>query len=103
MTREPEWDDTSRAEMLALAEFESGICECGFHSSLTHNTANVFNFEVDHCPVCAGRAQYDRLQVKDDREEIEKLGEHALPTVPRPTDGRHVSMVMQPPSPSAQK
>ena len=83
--------------MLALAEFEGGICDCGFHESLTRNKANVFGFEVNHCPVCAGRAQYDRLQAKDDREEIEKLGENAPPTVPRPGDGRHVRMTMQPP------
>lgn len=95
VVHESEWDDASRAEMLALAEFEAGICDCGFHRSLAQNKANEFIFEVDRCPVCAGRAQYERLEAKEDREEIAKLGENAPPTTARPADGRRVSMMMK--------
>ena len=91
VTREPEWDDVSREEMLGLAEFEAGICDCGFHKSLTRDKRNVFSFEVDTCPVCAGRARYDRLQRKDDAE-VQSRMENAPPTAPRPGDGRHVHM-----------
>ena len=91
---EPEWDDESRAEMLALAEYEAGICDCGFHKSLTHDKANHFKFETDRCPVCAGWARYGRLQSRDDAEEEEKLGKDAPPTMPRPGDGRRVFMAM---------
>lgn len=94
VNREPEWDDESRAEMLSLAEYEAGICECGFHKSLTRDKANRFSFEVDHCPVCAGVAQYGRLQARDDAEEEEKLGKSAPPAAKRPADGRHVLMAM---------
>lgn len=94
--REPEWDDVSREEMLALTEYEAGICSCGFHESLTRDKSNVFSFELDHCPVCAGGERYGRLQEKEDAEEVDKLGESPAPTAPRPSDGRRVLMRMKP-------
>lgn len=96
--REPEWDDESRAEMLALADYEAGICACGFHESVAKDQANNhFGFEVDQCPVCAGRAQYARLQSKEDAEEDDRLEKvEAAPTDPRPADGRRVFMRMTP-------
>jgi len=93
VTREPEWDDTARAEMLALAEYESEICDCGFHKSLTRDKANHFGFETDVCPVCAGRDRYSRLQSKEDDEEEQKLKD-SPPATPRPGDGRRVFMRM---------
>lgn len=95
VTRESEWDDVSREEMLGLAEYEAGICECGFHQSLTRDKGNVFSFEVDHCPVCAGKERYGRLQSQDDQDEVAKLGENPSPKLPRPWDGRQVVMHMQ--------
>lgn len=94
VTREPEWDDESREEMLALAEYESGVCACGFHKSQTRDKANVFSFQVDHCPVCAGQARYGRLQASDDNEEDERV-KGAPPAAPRPNDGRLVSMKLE--------
>jgi hypothetical protein len=95
VTRESEWDDESREEMLALAEYESEICACGFHSTLTKNKSNHFGFELDTCEVCAGREQYARMQAKDDAEEEKKL-EKSPPETPRPADGRRVFMRMKP-------
>ena len=80
--------------MLGLSDYEAGICDCGFHESLTHDKANVFSFKTDRCPVCTGRARYERLQASDDREEEEKLGENPPPTAQRPSDGRRVFMQM---------
>lgn len=95
MTRESEWDDESREEMLALADYESEICACGFHSTIAKNKDNHFGFEVDQCPVCAGREQYARLQAKEDSDEERKL-EKSPPETPRPGDGRRVFMRMTP-------
>lgn len=97
VTREPEWDDESREEMLALADYEAEICACGFHSSITKNTGNHFGFEIDKCPVCAGREQYARLQAEEDAEEERKLEKAKTPpATPRPGDGRRVFMRMTP-------
>lgn len=74
--------------MLGLAIYESGICECGHHSSLTHNLENVFTFEDDRCPVCAGVARYARLRAKQDEAADKALGENPAPHMARAADGR---------------
>lgn len=99
VTREPEWDDESRAEMLALAEYDAGICACGFHESLTQDRRNFFTFEHRVCPVCAGRAQWDR-KVADADDHI-KVDPHAKPEAPLPTDGRWVGARMLGPAEKA--
>lgn len=86
--REPEWDDDSREDMIALAEYEAGICNCGIHRSLTHDKANFFSFVDDVCPVCRGAAQYGRMQAAKDEVAVKALGEKPQPTAPRPDDGR---------------
>lgn len=96
VAREAEWDDESREQMLALAEYEAGVCACGFHKTLTRDKSNVFSPETDHCPVCAGWATYGRIQAKDDREQEERLGKDPAPKRPRPGDGRRVFMRMTP-------
>lgn len=97
VTREPEWDDESREEMLALAEYEAGVCDCGFHFSIANDESNVFSFKVTRCPVCAGAAGYSRLQESDDRELDARLGPNPEPTTPRRADGRQVRIAMTPP------
>lgn len=95
VTREAEWDDDSREEMLALAEYEAGVCACGFHKSIAQNKSHLFSFEQEHCHACAGWAQYGRLQAQDDHEEDERL-KGAAPEDERPSDGRRVHMRVTP-------
>lgn len=90
MTREVEWDDDSREDMLALAQYEAGICACGFHTSLTHDRANYFTWAEDVCPVCAGAAVHMRQQAANDDKIIEAMGTDPSPLLPRPDDGRHI-------------
>ena len=54
---EPEWDDRERAKLLALATYEAGLCECGWHKDLTDDRSNHFTFDDRTCPVCKGTAQ----------------------------------------------
>lgn len=88
VTREVEWDDESRDDMLALAHYEAGICECGFHSSLTSDPSNFFTIEQSRCLVCKGAAVHSRIQQAADDEEIARMGEDPPPDRVRPDDGR---------------
>jgi hypothetical protein len=87
VTREPEWDDDSRAEMLALAEYEAGMCSgCGLHRSLCSDPSNHFTFEFDVCTVAAGWAQWGRKVADEDDKAMPGKGEP--PETPHPDDGR---------------
>lgn len=67
------------------------MCQCGFHSSLTHDPAHHFTFEVDTCPVCRGSAQYERMLAEADKRFQTRRGEGDLPAAAaRPADGRRV-------------
>ena len=81
---EPEWDDRQRDLMAELAAYEAGVCDCGFHESLSTDTANIFEPVVKKCPLCASLAVRERVQ--DDREH--KAIEDKGPDFPRPSDGR---------------
>lgn len=86
MTRETEWDDLEREKMLGLAEYEAGLCECGFHKSLAHDPEQYFDLVSETCPTCAGIAARERAQSKADETEAEALkGE---PGRRRKADGR---------------
>lgn len=85
VVREPEWDDLERDKLLALAEYEAGVCECGYHESLTGDRDNFFTFETKTCPVCKGSEQHRRMQEEaDKRATVEGMP----PSAPRPGDGR---------------
>lgn len=88
VTREAEWDDESRDDMLALAHYESGVCECGFHSSLTSDPTNFFTIEEKRCLVCKGAAMHDRIRQAADDEELARMGDSPPPERVRPEDGR---------------
>lgn len=90
MTREIEWDDRQRERLLALGYYERGVCECGFHKSLTNDRANHFTFPTETCPVCKGAAQVARLQAHADEEIDKRLGENPAPGSPRAADGRRM-------------
>lgn len=85
---EQEWSDADRIRLLALAEYERGVCACGFHSSLTNDLANTFTFESKVCLVCRGTDRYMRIQGHADKKASDALGENAPPGTPLPGDGR---------------
>jgi hypothetical protein len=76
--------------LMALARFESGLCECGFHESLTSDRANVFQPEFQTCLVCAGVERYARVQADADRAAMKVHGDDPPAVTPRPTDGRRL-------------
>lgn len=88
MTREPEWDDDERTRMRALGAYEDGLCQCGFHRSLTSDRNNFFQIEESLCLVCARSEQYARRQHDQDDQARKALGENAPPGTPLPGDGR---------------
>ena len=83
---EPEWDDESRAEMLALAEYEAGVCDCGLHESVATDPSNFFTFKHRVCPVCAAGARWGRKVREDDEAAMPPKGSPA--DAPQPDDGR---------------
>lgn len=74
--------------MEALSAYERELCECGFHKSLSRDRANHFTFEDDKCPVCAGAAQYARIQGDRDEKARKARGEKRPAGMPDPADGR---------------
>lgn len=80
--------------MIALAEYEGGVCSCGFHSSLTDDRANFFTFETKVCTVCAGWSKMHRIQESQDSRADEMLGEKPPPNATRAADGRKTFMRM---------
>lgn len=91
---EPEWDDLQRGLLLGLAEYEKGLCECGWHESLTADKTNHFTYETRTCPVCGGGERFTRILA--DRDE-KKRGEKPAPGRVDPADGRRVlSRLMTP-------
>lgn len=87
---EPEWDDEQRGRLLSLARFEQGVCDCGFHESLTSDLANHFTPVVKVCNVCKGLAPFLRKQDAEDERAVKALGETPDPLAPRPQDGRRM-------------
>lgn len=75
--------------MLALAQYESEICDCGNHISILENPAeNVFMPSERVCAVCASMDQYHRLQHARDEAADKQRSDSAPPEAPRPADGR---------------
>lgn len=77
--------------MLALKEYEAGVCECGIHESLTSDTSNHFTFGDRVCPVCRGLKQYGRIKAAEDEGHRKaRYGDKTPPPEsPDPADGRH--------------
>lgn len=91
VTRESEWDDLEREKMLALEQYESEICSCGFHVSVADRDPHL-ETTVRKCPVCAGLAVNARVIAAEDKKQIEALGKSPDPLTPRPDDGRHFGL-----------
>jgi hypothetical protein len=74
--------------MRGLAAYERGICDCGFHESLTGDKANHFTFGTRTCPVCAGWDRYKRILGAQDEKMRAPLGENPPANRVDPADGR---------------
>lgn len=74
--------------MLALAQYESELCQCGNHYSVTEDPSNVFMPTERVCRVCAGMDQYSRIQQAADAAADKNRSESAPPQTPRASDGR---------------
>lgn len=86
---EPEWNDHERDRMLALAVYEAGVCECGFHEDITSDPSNLLTIDSRVCPVCKSVAVHQRKQQAADEKAEKALGQDPPPGAPRPDDGRH--------------
>lgn len=100
--REPEWDDDERTRIRGLLAYERGVCECGFHGSLTQDRSNYFTFKERRCPVCAHVARYGRIQHAADQAAEKAAGENAPPGNPLPGDGRRTMVRRMSPDEVAQ-
>lgn len=80
--------------MAELAEIEATSCPgCGWHESLVEDDGHVFGAVDTVCPVCANRAQWDRVLAHDDELERERKKD-AKPATPRASDGRYTRMTI---------
>lgn len=99
VTREAEWSDEDRDDLLGLALYEAGVCECGYHQSLTSDPTNRFSVTADTCNVCAAIAVHARVQHEAD-QQVERAGgvdDKPDPRTRRPTDGQRISVRQAPP------
>lgn len=93
--REAEWDDHERNKMLALAEYEAGVCSgCGFHHSFTEHDPWV-TIEDRTCPTCRTIAPQIRVFADADAKDAERLRE--APKARGARDGK--TRVLRPLSP----
>lgn len=70
-----------------MAEYEAGICACGFHISQTDTDEHDSEIELPVCKSCAYVARYQRMLAA---AEDEKRGEKPNPGRYDPADGRRV-------------
>lgn len=98
VTRESEWGDGERDKMLALAEYEAGICECGMHQSIADTDPDL-DMLARICPVCSGLAKNFRIIADSDEKAMKELHGNKVPPpeAERPEDGRHYSLRIKPP------
>lgn len=91
VTREPEWDDQQRANMLALADYEADLCECGFPSAVADTDPDL-QIKYRECPVCSGLARAVRVQDEADKRLVSQVyGQRGpQPADELPADGRRM-------------
>jgi len=101
VTRESEWDDVERDKMLALAEYDNGMCDCGMHKSVADTDPDLEMTERI-CPVCSGIARNLRVIADRDAKTLKECyGDKVPPDAPRPEDGRVLGIQAKPPKPEA--
>jgi hypothetical protein len=86
VTREPEFDQLERSKLLALLEYDGGVCACGVHKSLSHDKRNVFTLEAEWCPLCQSLAAQNRELAQLDSAAEERAGKDKAKRLP--SDGR---------------
>lgn len=86
VTREPEWDNLEREKMLGLAEYEAGVCSCGFHRSQRDPAENFYTWETETCPMCSASAKRDRENEAEDAKVRKAAGDGPITSLP--SDGR---------------
>lgn len=92
MTRETEWSDYERDKMLALALYESEICDCGLHKSIADTDPDLETV-VRICPVCSNLARNGRIIADRDATQLKKRHGEKIPAeAPRPDDGRYLTL-----------
>ena len=83
--------------MLALDEYEAGICECGMHRDIA-DTDPALEMTSRICPVCAKVARGMRVMNERDEQSMRMLGEKPPADTPHPGDGRHLAIRRKPPA-----
>lgn len=91
MTREPEWDDQQRANMLALADYEADLCDCGFPTAVADTDPDL-QVKYRDCPVCKGLAIVGRIQADEDKKLVTRVygNRGPQPGDELPADGRRM-------------
>lgn len=90
--RESEWTDADVRDLLELTQVESESCPgCGWHESLVEDESNVFGPMNHTCPLCAAKAQQDRINADEEATHVEQH-KKAPAGAPRPGDGRWTHM-----------
>lgn len=73
--------------MLALAAYEGGLCDCGFHADLTEADDVAFTLDQRQCPVCAADSRWKRMA---EAEDAKLRGDEPRPDRKDRADGRKV-------------
>lgn len=91
VTRESEWDDMERAKMLALADYEANLCDCGFPCEVADTDPDL-TIKYRECPVCSGLAKAARVQAARDRALVAEVygKDGPQPGDELPDDGRRI-------------
>lgn len=90
VTRDVEWDDQQRANMLALADWEADLCHCGLPTAVADTDPDM-QIKYRDCPVCSGLARATRIQAANDAALVQQVygQKGAQPSDELPQDGRH--------------
>ena len=96
MTREPEWDDHERAKLLAWETYQAEICDCGLHRDIADTNPDL-TMPERYCPVCAAIERNKRIYAERDEAAMKVHGPNPPASLPRPDDGRYLSLAPKPP------
>ncbi|MBM7518270.1 hypothetical protein [Nocardioides nitrophenolicus] len=79
--------------MLALVEYDAGMCECGMHQSIADTDPDL-DMGSRICPSCRAIARNLRVIAESDEQVMRELyGDKKPPAdAARPEDGRHFTL-----------
>ena len=98
VTRESEWTDRDRDEMIALRRYEAGVGPCGFHHSQTNDPEFWYVPEEEFCQACADLTMFERIKHAEHEKQLKALGENPPPDRQRPSDGRRTLVRLMTPA-----